>query len=219
MKKFITTAFATLIAVCGYSQTYLPLTGGTLSGPLTGTSATFSGDITTPGKLILTNGAYDGTLIFGNNPTWKSGISTRDATNAEMRIWTNNQNAIYFANGFDGSQAGATLPTDGMKFASNNLGIGGFTVNEPIGYKLHVKGTAKFAAAVTGTSATFINNVNVGSTTGNGIFINEANGTIIGNYSSSPWPGQNNLYVQGSSKFIGNMGIGTNNLDPILNLL
>ncbi len=175
------------------------------SSGLIGTSATFSSDITTPGRLILTNGAYDGTLIFGNNPTWKSGISTRDATNAEMRIWTNSQNAIYFANGFDGSQSGATLPTDGMKFANNSLGIGGFTVNEPIGYKLHVKGNSKFTDAVLGTSATFINSINVGSTSGNGIFINQASGTIIGNYSTSPWPGQNNLYVQGSSQFIGNL--------------
>ncbi len=34
MKKFITTTFVVMVAVYGYSQTYLPLTGGTLTGEL-----------------------------------------------------------------------------------------------------------------------------------------------------------------------------------------
>jgi hypothetical protein len=57
MKKIITTALATMVAVYGYSQTYLPLTGGTLTGPLTGTSATFNG-----------NGVFKG-LHLGTNTT------------------------------------------------------------------------------------------------------------------------------------------------------
>ena len=40
MKRIITTVLATMVACYGYSQTdYLPLTGGTLTGTLTGTSA------------------------------------------------------------------------------------------------------------------------------------------------------------------------------------
>ena len=48
MNKLITTAVATMVAFGGYSQTYLPLTGGTLTGPLTGTTATFSSNIVVP---------------------------------------------------------------------------------------------------------------------------------------------------------------------------
>jgi hypothetical protein len=38
---------------------YLPLTGGTLTGPLSGTSATFAGNITTNGDIIIDNSSGD----------------------------------------------------------------------------------------------------------------------------------------------------------------
>ncbi|MBC8054694.1 MAG: hypothetical protein H7Y13_16680 [Sphingobacteriaceae bacterium] len=136
-----------------------------------------TGDITAL-KLILTNGQYDGTLVFNNNEGWKSGISSRDAGNAEMRIWTRNANSMYFANGYDGSQVGSTLPTDGMKLADNKLGIGGFTVNEAIGYKLHVKGTSNFTDKLSGTSASFTGNVGIGTITDDGINKLQVNGRI-----------------------------------------
>jgi hypothetical protein len=41
---------ATWAAASGGSGSYLPLTGGTLTGPLTGTTATFSGDVTSNGS-------------------------------------------------------------------------------------------------------------------------------------------------------------------------
>ncbi len=152
-----------------------PTSGNKLA--VNGTSY-FSGDITTLGKLNLATSNYDGTLILGSNATWRSGISQRDAGNAEMRIWTKGASPIYFANEYDGTQLGATLPTDGMKLAANNLGIGSFTVNEAIGYKLHVKGTSNFTDQLSGASATFSGTVGIGTTTVEGANKLQVNGGI-----------------------------------------
>ena len=103
----------------------LPLTGGTLTG-----------------TLAMHAGAYYGTITFGSTSYWRTGISQRDAGNAELRIWAKGGGAgsIYFATNFDGESGSAVLPADGMALKNNNLGIGGWGVSEFPSYKLHVKG-------------------------------------------------------------------------------
>ena len=53
---------------------YLPLTGGTLSGPLSGTSATFSGMITVNGGGIDIDNNDDVRLRFDNAGTFLAGL-------------------------------------------------------------------------------------------------------------------------------------------------
>jgi hypothetical protein len=98
---------------------------------------------TMTGTLAMHEGAYYGTITFGSNAYWRAGISQRDAGNAELRIWAKGGGAgsIYFATNFDGESSATTLPSDGMALKNNNLGIGGWGVNEFPSYKLHVKGT------------------------------------------------------------------------------
>ena len=107
---------------------------------IAGTMASAGGTMT--GQLNMFEGAYTGTIRFGSTAYWSCGISQRDAANAEMRIWAKGgaSGSIYFATGYDGELAAATLPTDGMALKNNNLGIGGFTNTEFPVSKLHVKG-------------------------------------------------------------------------------
>jgi len=108
-----------------YNSYAVPLSGGTMTG-----------------TLAMHEGAYYGTITFGSSSYWRAGISQRDATNAELRIWAKGGAAgsIYFATGFDGESSATTLPADGMALKNNKLGIGGWAFNEFPSYKLHVKG-------------------------------------------------------------------------------
>ena len=158
------------------------------------------------GPLSLAAGPYTGTLTLGSESgTWLSGISQRDAGWAEMRIWTKSYGSIYFANSFDGSQAAATLPSDGMVLKYNKLGIGGWANTEIPSEKLHVKGRIL--------------------ATGSGYVINPA-GPVFGQYASTvgyiqaPANGQIDIWNDGNGAiasfldngnaiFKGNVGIGT----------
>ena len=130
IRSYNSTAVASFLGLgsMAYASTgsYLPLSGGTMTG-----------------TLAMHQGAYYGTITFGSSDYWRAGISMRDASNAELRIWAKGGGAgsIYFATGFDGESSSATLPSDGMALKNNNLGIGGWAYNEFPSYKLHVKGT------------------------------------------------------------------------------
>jgi hypothetical protein len=72
MKKNVTTALAMLVAVYGYSQTYLSTTGGSLTGQVDGTTATFnSGNLTFGGDGSYTSAyssiSFSGSRSDGNN--------------------------------------------------------------------------------------------------------------------------------------------------------
>src|SRR5688572_2101555 len=72
MRKLLTTALL-IITAYGYSQD-LPLTGGTLTGPLNGTSATFSDNVVAPNIVHGGAGAY--TFLGPNsaNMVWRAGF-------------------------------------------------------------------------------------------------------------------------------------------------
>ena len=96
-------------------------------------------------RLYLNGGSYEGSILFGSSTTWRCGIRQHDDGDAELRIWTvNNNGMIFLANGYNGEPADIARPTDGLVVGpSNNVGIGNFSSSDP-GYKLQVNGTGYF---------------------------------------------------------------------------
>ena len=102
---------------------FLKLAGGTLTG-----------------QLNLHAGNYEGSIVFGSQSIWRTGIRQHDDADAELRIWAKNANGmIFLATGYDGEPADIARPTDGLAIQGNKLGIGDFSTADPA-YKLHVKG-------------------------------------------------------------------------------
>ena len=139
---------------------YLPLTGGTLTGALSGTSATFSGtgtfgtlnSATIPLigyastsniglKLIGTStGNGNGTYFYANNGSTLLGSVNISGT--AMAITNEQAGILYFA----------TSGSEQARISSS----GDFSIGTSSGgYKLNVNGTVNFSGALSGTSATF----------------------------------------------------------------
>jgi hypothetical protein len=143
------------LALTSNLSAYLPLTGGTLTGALSGTSATFSGSgafgsaAMSSARLTIT----DGTSIAAYWKATNTNSATRDWT-----IITNNNNFGDFAIRQGNSQgADATSGTDRLFISSGgNVGIG---TSSPTA-KLQIANTSAGAATV----ALFLNN---NSTTSN----------------------------------------------------
>jgi hypothetical protein len=99
-----------------------------------------TGGGTLTGQLNLHAGSYEGSIVFGSNSTWRTGIRQHDDADAELRIWAKNSNGmIFLATGYDGEPSNIARPTDGLAIQGNKLGIGNFSAADP-SYKLHVKG-------------------------------------------------------------------------------
>jgi hypothetical protein len=112
-------------------------------------------------RLYLNGGSYEGSILFGSSTTWRCGIRQHDDADAELRIWTvNNNGMIFLANGYNGEPADIARPTDGLVVGpGNNVGIGNFSSSDP-GYKLQVNGTVGVGGNLTPTSN---NSYNLGS--------------------------------------------------------
>lgn len=126
----------------------------------TSNTPTFAGvDLT--GRLYLNGGSYEGSILFGSNTTWRCGIRQHDDADAELRIWTvNNNGMIFLANGYNGEPADIARPTDGLVVGpGNNVGIGNFSSVDPA-YKLEVKGTGYFSSNLT-IGGTFTENSSI----------------------------------------------------------
>jgi hypothetical protein len=112
-----------IITTSNISSSALSLSGGTLTG-----------------QLNLHAGSYEGSIVFGSQSVWRTGIRQHDDGDAELRIWAKNANGmIFIATGYDGEPASISRPTDGLAIQGNKLGIGDFSAADPL-YKLHVKG-------------------------------------------------------------------------------
>jgi hypothetical protein len=139
---------------------YLPLTGGTLTGALSGTSATFTGtgtfgtlnSATIPLvayastsniglKLIGTStGNGNGTYFYANNGSTLLGSVNIAGT--AMAISNEQTGILYFA----------TSGSEQARISSS----GDFSIGTSSGgFKLNVNGTGNFSGALSGTSATF----------------------------------------------------------------
>ena len=118
---------STYLTTSAASSTYLPLAGGTLTGALGGTSASFSGS-STASNFILSGGTGNTGLYYGHTD----------------RVVLAN----YTAGGIDFEVNGGT--TSMTLFPSGNLGIGASLTDA--GYKLDVNGTARVSGNLYGSS-------------------------------------------------------------------
>lgn len=169
------------------SGTYLPLAGGTLTGALSGTSATFSGtgtfgtlnSATIPLvanantlniglKLIGTSvGNGNGTYYYANNGSTLLGSMNISGT--AMAVTNEQAGIIYFA----------TSGSEQARISSS----GDFSIGTSSGgFKLNVNGTGNFSGALSGTSASFSSTVTAtaliptgASIPTNGMYLSAAN--------------------------------------------
>ena len=125
------------VALTSNLSSYLPLSGGTLTGALSGTSVSLSSSVTAT-RLILSGGTGNTGLYFGHTD----------------RVVLAN----YGVGGIDFETNGGNIYM--TLFPSGNLGVGASMTDA--GYKLDVAGTGRFTGALSGTSATFSGNVGIG---------------------------------------------------------
>jgi hypothetical protein len=121
------------------STAYLPLSGGTLSGALNGTSAVFSSSVTAS-ALYVTG------MTSGSGAVYYSGTRLNFANN-------NASGTLGFI--INGGSTAMTLNTDASASFVYNVGISG---------ALSVSSTTSLSGALSGTSATFTGNVGIGTT-------------------------------------------------------
>jgi hypothetical protein len=127
---------------------YLPLTGGTLTGPLSGTSATFSGDLTVTGNQYF-NGSFiegDGKEMFRYSDTW-------------LRINEDNDFAdgIYCGTGILRTDGQFEVGGNGTKFKVTSAGVvtalGNITAPSFNGLAINTTGTNNVANQIVRTEA------------------------------------------------------------------
>jgi hypothetical protein len=135
---------STYLTTSSASSTYLPLAGGTLTGALTGTSASFSSSITALESIYSTNKA--------------SGFSA-------YSIFQNGSK-LTIAGGSGGIQFNNTANSSGLIsiFDNGNVLIG--TTGTDGGYKLDVSGTGRFSSTITAAALSQIGSVYIGGRTG-----------------------------------------------------
>lgn len=207
------------IALTSNLSAYLPLAGGTLTGALSGTSATFSGIVSS----IVSSGSTSFRVINADNSRTWSLIPSTNA--AESDLW------LYYG----GTGAGTKVA-----FSNNgNVLIGSTTDN---GSRLQVSGAATFSSSVTSTlsSGVFLNNSSGGtnatqirvnntsgdlrmgieSSTGNTIQIGtSAYAAVIGNQANNPLQFTTNGTLRMTITSGGNVGIGTSTFPTSTNRL
>lgn len=134
LKKIIITTLATTVTILAYSQPYLPLAGGTLTGLLEGTNAKFSGaaEVTNQFGILGASGGY----TTGDNPSLSFG--PRAATGTFATIGTPYGDKMIFS-----SYHGYSFKTS----RSTSSAIDALTID--------VNGDTFLAGKITGNSATF----------------------------------------------------------------
>lgn len=170
---------------------YLPLTGGTLTGSLTGTTATFSGNVGVigTGNLTIRNTSGSGSGIIFLDTTWQGGIEHSSGN-------------LFFRTGGQ---------TDKMVLRHNGNVLIGTTTDS--GYKLNVNGTAVI------TDNLFIDRSSDGSIIFNTSGVNKfligydssPDGFRIYNYNTS----SASLFIEKSTN---NLGIGTTSPETLIHI-
>ena len=211
--------------VSGVSKLYVDGTGATvLGGSLTGTSATFNGNVGVNASSFTSSTFYTNLLVKSptsadagitvNGGTGSSYLYlTHDLTgtlpfleigeyNGSMQIlhYNGTQNSRPIA--YNGTSKILTFQTDGTNritvFNTGNTFIGSFPTDA--GYKLDVNGTGRFSGAITGTSATFNSLAGTGTrmviADSTGLLSTQAN-IVITSGTAAPTGGNNgDIYLQ-----------------------
>jgi hypothetical protein len=146
------------LALTSDLSAYLPLTGGTLTGALNGTTATFSGTVSS----IVTSGGTSFRVVNSvNSKAWSLVPSTNGA---ESDLW------LYY---------GGTGTGTKVSFVNNGNVLIGSTTDS--GELLQVNGTSKFTGALSGTTGSFAssggsNTFDINHSSGSGIALNITKG-------------------------------------------
>jgi hypothetical protein len=169
---------STYLTTASASSTYLPLTGGTLTGALGGTSASFSG-------LITSTVGNSGTLLKSTNATtsYQVGVDLRN-TGGVAQFGIESSVGGTFVNG---STAYASI------FGSGNATDAQIQTNGTVRLSIASTGAATFSSSVTATNSLTIN-----STTNPIVFLNstgtnQANGTVLQESGTNKWAIGSNL--------------------------
>jgi hypothetical protein len=204
---------STYLTTSAASSTYLPLTGGTLTGPLGGTSATFSNNVTTAGYFIAPAAATSGGV---------SGfLNQYNAGNASSRSWrTTNDLVVYgdFAIQQSTTQTGSTYAN---QLYFNATGAATFsssvTANNYVVSGGNNTTIINSASATTGWQQIAMNNTSgstllgvEGSTAGTLATGSLAYASVLRNYTATAFQIATNNIVRATITSAGNVGIGTN---------
>lgn len=188
---------------------YLPLTGGTLTGALSGTSATFSSNVTAQ-SLTATNG-NNGVLTLGSATYY--GTITHDAVSTGANIYnvaTASGGGHIFQVG--GSNKLTIASTGAVTFSSSVTAGGTITIGNFDGQALKMQ-----AGTATGSSYLRFYNSTGGAEGYIGLFNNAGTNYMI--YDA----GSRELNINSSNKFTftggGNVGIGTSSPGKTLDIL
>jgi hypothetical protein len=195
-------------------STYLPLTGGTLTGALSGTSATFSGNVgigTSPSfplDLLTSSSGTFNTIVQFQNTDFTSG----NRSFLRMRQWINSggSSSSYFGTGQDGnlyiiannSARGGDLIINagtGAATFSNSVGIGG-TPQE----RLSIYGSSSLAGMIRWTDST-TGSAFLGITSGGTAYIHSNNNALAFGANGS------NNFAATITLTNGNVGVGISN--------
>ena len=108
-------------------------------------------------KLSVATAAYEGSIVFGTQDSWHSGIRQHDDGDAELRIWHKHgtRGRIHIATAYDGEPADISRPTNGITVygASGLVGIGDYSQSTPnLPRQLNVKGDGDALLRLEGTN-------------------------------------------------------------------
>jgi hypothetical protein len=163
---------------------YLPLTGGTLTGALSGTSATFSAGVVSQGAY--TGFQYNSAGAYPAYNTYFGAIGTNFSnSNSELDIWNTVGGGFVFR-----KQTGASAQTALLTIAST--------------------GAATFSSSVTATSSSFPIDI-YGTTNNYGLRINNTGAPTLLLYSSNANANNRNWGIYTNSEVYGDFDIRQSN--------
>lgn len=154
---------STYLTTSAAASTYLALAGGTLTGALNGTSATFTGDLTLSGtnpRLYFTDTDNNPDYFISNTD---GTFTIYDVTNSTARFTIGTTGNATFTNAITGggSITGQSLYSNGIISAGTSLSVGTFVSagGSLTGSALYVTGMTAGSGAIyhTGSRLTFAN--------------------------------------------------------------
>ena len=148
---------STYLTTSSASATYLPLTGGTLTGALSGTSATFSG-----------NGLFGGSTNPGNAATYTLSVGLAGTNTGGIQLWSPTNSAHYIQFGDSTTAADNYRGYIGYNHATDTLSLGTASAD-----KLTIGSTG---------AATFSSSVGMGSAPMSSARLTITDGTSIAAY-------------------------------------